>query len=39
MMEELLRPYTNEELDLLFNETGFPEISRQFIKEDKIKFL
>ena len=33
-MEELLKNYTNEELDLLFNETGFPEISRQFVKEE-----
>ena len=33
-MEELLRSYTKEELDLLFNETGFPEISRQFVKEE-----
>lgn len=33
-MEELLRPYTNEELDLLFNETGYPEIARQFVKEE-----
>lgn len=32
-MEEFLRPYTDEEFDKLFKESGYPEIARQYCKE------
>lgn len=32
-MEEFLRPYTEEEFDTLFKESGYPEIARQYCKE------
>lgn len=38
-MEEFLRPYTDEEFDKLFKESGYPEVVRQYCKETLAEWM